>query len=75
MNIILNANYKPSIDQMAQEIWNMTDYEQAQLINKLAKISNYEDIRNQIYSIFQTNIVDEDVGWLIDTLYEYCRGE
>lgn len=75
MNIILNANYKPSIDQMAQEIWNMTDYEQAQLINKLAKISNYEDIRNQIYSIFQTNIVDEDGGWLIDTLYEYCRGE
>ena len=70
---LYDLNYHPSVDQIAQEIWDMADYQQAELINKLSKISNQNNILNRLYSMFKTNIIDKDRdgGWLIHALKYY----
>ena len=62
--------YKPTLNELAQEIWNLDDTEQCQLLDKLYNIDESFAIETQLEYQSDKLKENEDAMKIIDGLYE-----
>ena len=62
--------YKPTLDELAQEIWDLDDAEQCVLLDKLYNIDEQFTIEMQMEYLSDKLKENEDAMKIIDGLYE-----
>lgn len=75
MKINVDVEYKPSPEELAEWIWDLSDEEQAKLLDNLGWIDSRDKILTQLVSV--CDCIDcnkhSDAIWFIEKLYEYCE--
>lgn len=79
MNVTLTGEYKPTSQELANEIWNMPVFDQVELLYCLANIADKPAMYRQMS--FINDELKEDPGnyesiiKFIEVLHEYCSGK
>lgn len=76
MKIKMNIDYKPSVKQIAEAIWDMTVTEQVYLLEELSSIGKPEEISVQLQAIKcqsskYTKSTKSNIAWFIEKLNDY----
>ena len=79
MNITLSGEYKPTSQELANEIWNMQVFDQVELLYCLANIADKPAMYRQI-SFINDELKEDPENYksiikFIETLHEYCTGK
>lgn len=62
--------YKPTLDELVQEIWDLDDTEQCELLDKLYNITDVYHREMQLEYLSDKLKENEDAMKIIDGLYE-----
>ena len=66
--------YTPATDELAYEIWNLSNKEQCELLNKLGNIDSNYSICMQLQHMSDCGVINKDGNYFIDKLSEYMIG-
>ena len=79
MNVILSGEYKPTAQELANEIWNMPVFDQVELLYCLANIGDKPAMYRQM-SFINDELKEDPENYasiikFIKKLHEYCTGK